>query len=181
MVQSHLLTHAAISCTANTGSLCSSGILAQPARTTRRSSRQPVVFTQLSPRKQEITRHTSRRTSSPTRTATTSPSCSTRTRSCQVLLSFPSQKPPPAKTWGLAALVARGLLPPPSVVDSPTITFCSVHLHNKVAKKRDASTSLFLRLREHMINHSVDNMGGDNHGQIRRLLKTLLETGSVHT
>ena len=29
-----------------------------------------------------------------------------------------------------------------------------------------------------MINHSVDIMGGDNHGQIRRLLNTLLEPGS---
>ena len=33
-------------------------------------------------------------------------------------------------------------------------------LHNKVAKKRDASTSLVLRLLEHIINHSVDFIGG---------------------
>ena len=64
-------------------------------------------------------------------------------------------------TWGLAALVVRGLLRRPSGVDSSTATLCSVHLHNKVAKKRDASTSLLLRLREHMINHSVDFFGGD--------------------
>ena len=44
MDQSHLLTHAAISCTASTVT----GTLAQPARTTRRSFRQPaVVVTQL--------------------------------------------------------------------------------------------------------------------------------------
>ena len=64
-------------------------------------------------------------------------------------------------TWGLAAFVVRGLLRRPSVVDSPTVTFCSVHLHNKVAKKRVASTSLLQRLREHMMNHSVDFVGGD--------------------
>ena len=49
-------------------------------------------------------------------------------------------------TWGLAVLVVRGLLRRPSVADSPTVTFCSVHVHNKVAKKRDASTSLSLSL-----------------------------------
>ena len=45
-------------------------------------------------------------------------------------------------TWRPAALVVRGLLRRPSVADSPTVTFGSVHLHNKVARKRDASTSL---------------------------------------
>ena len=55
----------------------------------------------------------------------------------------------------------RGLLRRPFVVDSPTVTFCSVHLQNKVANKRDASTSLLQRLREHMNNHSVDFIGGD--------------------
>ena len=64
-------------------------------------------------------------------------------------------------TWRFTALVVRGLLRHLSIADSPTITFCSVHLHNKVATKRDASTSLLLHLREHMINHSVDFIGGD--------------------
>ena len=41
-------------------------------------------------------------------------------------------------TSGLAALVVRGLLRRPSVVDSPTVTFCSFHLHHKIAKKRYA-------------------------------------------
>ena len=63
--------------------------------------------------------------------------------------------------WSIAALVVRGLLRRPSVVDSPTVTFCSAHLHNNVAKKRDASISLLQRLREHMIHHSVDFIGGD--------------------
>ena len=51
---------------------------------------------------------------------------------------FPSSN----DTWGLVALVVRGLLWRPSVADSPTVTFCSVHIHNKVAKTRDAATSL---------------------------------------
>ena len=46
---------------------------------------------------------------------------------------------------GLAALVVRGMLRRPSVAVSPTVTFCSVHTH-KVAKKRDAATSLLQRL-----------------------------------
>ena len=33
---------------------------------------------------------------------------------------------------------------------SKTVTFCSVHLHNVVAKKRDAATSLLQRLYAHM-------------------------------
>ena len=75
---------------------------------------------------------------------------------------FPISEPSTSKdTWGLAALVVRGLLRRPSVVDSPTVTFSSVRLHNKVAQNRDASTSLLQRLREHMINHSVDFIGVD--------------------
>ena len=34
-------------------------------------------------------------------------------------------------TWGFAALVAGGLLRRPSIVDSPTVTFCSAHLHQQ--------------------------------------------------
>ena len=59
-------------------------------------------------------------------------------------------------TWGLAALVVRGSVRRSSVADSPTVTFCSVHLHNTVAEKRDASTSFFQRFRGHMVLQSVD-------------------------
>ena len=45
--------------------------------------------------------------------------------------------------------------------DSPTVTFCSVHLHKKVAKTRDASTSPLHRIREHMVHYSIDFIGGD--------------------
>ena len=63
--------------------------------------------------------------------------------------------------WGIAALVVRGLLRRPSVVDSLTVTFCSAHLRGKVAEKRDASIFLLQCLREHVIHHSVDFIGGD--------------------
>ena len=42
-----------------------------------------------------------------------------------------------------------------------TVTFCSVHLHNVVAKKRDAATSLLQRLYAHMKLLDVDIVGGD--------------------
>ena len=70
---------------AQSDSLCSRGILAQPAQTTFSRSYPP---------------RNKRSTSTPTLTAMTSPPCSTKTRSCQVLLSSPSQKPPQAKTHG---------------------------------------------------------------------------------
>ena len=49
-------------------------------------------------------------------------------------------------TWGMILLIVRGLLRRPSLTGSPTVTFCSVHIHNVVAKKRDASTELLQRL-----------------------------------
>ena len=38
-------------------------------------------------------------------------------------------------TWGMVLLIVRGLLRRPSLPGTPTVTFCSVHLHNVVAKK----------------------------------------------
>ena len=43
-------------------------------------------------------------------------------------------------TWGMVLLIVRGLLRRPSLSGSPTVTFYSVHIHNVVAKKRDASS-----------------------------------------
>ena len=40
-------------------------------------------------------------------------------------------------TWSMILLIVRGLLRRPSLTGSPTITFCSVHIHNFVPKKRD--------------------------------------------
>ena len=64
-------------------------------------------------------------------------------------------------TWEMAAHVARGLLRRPPLSGSPTVTFFSVHVHNIVAKKRDASTSLLRRLHDHMVQDNVDFIGRD--------------------
>ena len=53
----------------------------------------------------------------------------------------------------MAALVVRGLLRRPSLSGTPTVAFCSVHIHNVVAKKRDASADLVRRLHAHMVQH----------------------------
>ena len=63
-------------------------------------------------------------------------------------------------TWGTALLIVRGLLRLPSLSGSPTVTSCSVHIHNVVAKKRGASTDLLRRLHAHMVQHNVDFTGG---------------------
>ena len=59
-------------------------------------------------------------------------------------------------TWGMVLLIVRGLLRRPSLSGSPTVTFCSVHSHNVVAKKRDASTELLQFLHTKMREHNVD-------------------------
>ena len=64
-------------------------------------------------------------------------------------------------TWGMAALVVRGLLRRPSLCGTPTVTFCSVNIHNAVAKKRDASTDLLRRLHAHMTQYHTNFIGGE--------------------
>ena len=64
-------------------------------------------------------------------------------------------------TWDMVLLIIRGLLRRPSLSGTPKVTFCSVHIHNVVAKKRDASTDLLRRLHGYMEQHSVDFIGGD--------------------
>ena len=64
-------------------------------------------------------------------------------------------------TWGLKALVICGHLRRPPAGASKTVTFCTVHLHNVVAEKRDAATSLLQRLYAHMKRLEVDFVGGD--------------------
>ena len=61
----------------------------------------------------------------------------------------------------MVLLIVRGLLRRPSLSGSPTVTFCSVHIHNVVAKKRDASTELLQRHYGHMREHNVDFIGCD--------------------
>ena len=64
-------------------------------------------------------------------------------------------------TWGMVLLIVRALLRRPSLSGTSTVTFCSVHIHNVVAKKRDASTELLQRLHGYMKQHNVDFIGGD--------------------
>ena len=62
---------------------------------------------------------------------------------------------------GMVLLNVRGLLRRPSHSGTPTVTFCSVYIHNVVSKKRDASTELLQRLHGYMKQHNVDFIGGD--------------------
>ena len=64
-------------------------------------------------------------------------------------------------TWGMVLLIVRALLRRPSLSGSRTVTFCSAHIHNVVAKKRDASTELLQFLHSKMLEHKVDFIGGD--------------------
>ena len=64
-------------------------------------------------------------------------------------------------TWGMVLLIVRAMLRRPSLSGSPTVTFCSAHIHNVVAKKRDASTELLQFLHSKMLEYNVDFIGGD--------------------
>ena len=64
-------------------------------------------------------------------------------------------------TLGMVLLIVRALLRRPSLSGTSTVTFCSVHIHNVVAKKRDASTDELQRLHGYMKQHSVDFTGCD--------------------
>ena len=61
----------------------------------------------------------------------------------------------------MVLLIVRGLLRRPSLSGTPMVTFCSVHIHNVVAKKRDASTDLLQRLHGYMQQRNFDFIGGD--------------------
>ena len=64
-------------------------------------------------------------------------------------------------TWGMV-LIVRGLLRRSSLSLSGTltVTFCIVHIHHVVDKKRDASTVVLRRLHRYMQQHNVDFIGG---------------------
>ena len=62
-------------------------------------------------------------------------------------------------TWGMVLLIVRALLRRPSLAGTPTVTFCSVRIHNVVAKKRDASTELLQQLHGYLKQHNVDFIG----------------------
>ena len=64
-------------------------------------------------------------------------------------------------TWEWCYSSFRALLRRPSLSGTPTVTFCSVHIHNVVAKKRDASIELLQRLHGYIKQHNVDFIRGD--------------------
>ena len=64
-------------------------------------------------------------------------------------------------TWGMVLLSVRALLRRRSLPGTPTVTFCSVHIHHVFGKKRDTSTELLQRLHGYMKQHNVDFIGGD--------------------
>ena len=75
----------------------------------------------------------------------TLPSCSTRTPLSLILRCLPSGKTPQAKVLGAWFYSSfEHCCTAPSLSGTPTVTFCYVHIHNVVAKKRDASTDLLL-------------------------------------
>ena len=49
----------------------------------------------------------------------------------------------------------------PSHAQTPTVTFCSVHIYNVAVKTRDASAELLQFLHAKMRKHNVDFIGGD--------------------
>ena len=61
----------------------------------------------------------------------------------------------------------RGHLRRPPAGAPKTVTFCSIHLHNVVAKKCDAATSFFQRLYAHIKLFDVDFVGGDFHKAVK--------------
>ena len=108
-------------------------------------------------KKPVITSPTSLISSLHTLATRTSPYCSTRTPSSPTLWLLPSRKTPQAKVpgvWSYSSSEACCAAP-------PTATLCSVHIHDVVAKKRDASTQLLRRLHGYVKQHSVDFIGGD--------------------
>ena len=60
--------------------------------------------------------------------------------------------------WCMILVIVRRLLRRASLSGTPTVTFCSVQIHNVVAKKRDASADLLWRLHG---QHNVDFTGGN--------------------
>ena len=132
------------SCTTSTASHCSSGTQVQPARIRHRSLQQRAVASMRSSFKKPVIMLRQSQTNSSTYKGGTD---------LAILLNRDTFEPDAAvfvtteassskETRGMATLVDRGLLRRPSLCGTPTVTFCSVHVHNVVAKKRGASTEL---------------------------------------
>ena len=150
-------------CTINFAFPSFTGIQAQRAKILPTLSPLPVVsFMQLFYKRPVITSRTSLISSLCPLAIRTLLSCSIKTPSNLILQFSHTRLTPQAKArGGMVLLIVRGLLRRPSLSGSPTVTFCSVHIHNIVAKKRDASTELLQLLYGYMKEHNVDFIGGD--------------------
>ena len=144
-----LIQLTATSCNINTVSLFFSGIQARRAGTPPISLRRPVEGSMrlFFKKASDHVPHISYQFIALLATRTLL-SCSTRTPLSLTRWCLPSGKTPQAKVRGVVLLIVRGLLRRPSLSGTPTVTFCSVHIHNVVAKKRDASTDPLQRLHE---------------------------------
>ena len=92
----------------------------------------------------------------------TSLSCSTRTPLSLTLRCLPSGRAPKAKALGACCYSSFvHCCAAPHFPGHQLSHFCSVHIHNVVAKKRDASAELLQRLHGYMNQHSVDFIEGD--------------------
>ena len=151
-----------ISCIINT-SLSFSGIQARRAGTPPISLRRPVEGSmRLFFKKPVIMFRTSPISSLPIQVTRTLLSYSTRTPLSLTLWCLPSGKTPQAKVLGAwFSSSFEHCCAAPHFSGSSTVTFCSVHIHNVVAKERDASTELLQRLHGYMKHHNVDFSGGD--------------------
>ena len=83
-------------------------------------------------------------------------------------------------TWGLKALVVRGHLRRPPLGAPKTVTLCTAHLHNVVAKKHDAATSLLQRLYAHAKLLEVDFIGGDFNRAAQCLHSRSVQRPGIH-
>ena len=147
----------------NTGCHSFNGTLAPPIASPHNWSQQCAVpSTSFCCKKQLIMFHTSRISSIRTRTGKNLAILLNKDTFLPIAVKYPIIEESTSKnTWSLTVLVFCGHLRRPPTSAPKTVTVCSVHLHNVVAKKRDAATSLLQRLYARVKLLDVDFVGGD--------------------
>ena len=158
-----LIQPTVISCIINSFSPFFNGIQDRPAGTQPISLRLLVAsFMQFFFKKPVIIFRTSLSSSLCAPATRTSPSCSLKTPLSLTQKFSHTRLTPQAKVRGVWSYsLSEAYWRRPSLSGTPTVTFCSVHIHNVVAKKRDASTDVLQRLHGYMKQHNVDFIGGD--------------------
>ena len=158
-----LIQPTAISCIINTVFLSFSGIQARRAGTPPMSLRRPVEGSmRLFFKKPVIMLRTSPVSSLRILVTRTLLSCSTRTPLSLTQWCLPSGKIPQAKVLGVWSCISSEVCcAAPHFPGHQRSHFCSVHIHDVVAKKRDAPTELLQRLHGYVKQHNVDFIGVD--------------------